>query len=251
MTDSGKPTGYVPIHYDEIIQQDGYVTGIAHVTSPGGTGEFEIRVSGQRQAILDYQEKGVIVKLEVVLIVDAIQTSQMAQQRVLAARRQEWLNRLEQIRTFINTASLADLNDPNVICRSGLAQDKIEECKNPEEDLAQDRLIEIKPLNPINPDGFYLLSFTVHPDLPRGKKDIYRPVVQGSYSASASITNSLGDADLQLYRGGAFRDGSYSAGVTNSVYAEGGTGGWKLHVIGYTDATYEISGDWVLRRNNV
>ena len=171
-------------------------------------------------------------------------------QKVLQDRRQEWLGRLEQVKLNIKSANLDQLMDTEWLCDQFQSPDKDSICKNSEEDLSQDRLIEIRPLD-VDPNLIYLLSFTIHPDVPKGKKDIYRPIVQGSTSASASIRVTSGDADLELYRGGRFRDCSRSAGPFDSVYASGGSGPWRLHVIGYSKATYELSGDWVLQSNNV
>jgi hypothetical protein len=240
-----------PIHYDQIIEQDGYVTGIAHLSSPSGHGSFEIRVSGQRQNVKDYEQQARIIKLDVARIDSAQQVSDLALQKVLQGRRQEWLGRLELVKIFIESANLDQLSDPEWICKQFQLPDKDSDCKSSEEDLSQDRLIEIRPSDVLDPNLTYLLSFTIHPDVPKGKRDIYRPVVQGSTSASAFISVSSGDADLELYRGGQFRDSSRSAGAFDSVYATGGSGNWKLHVIGYSNATYELSGDWVLQQNNV
>jgi hypothetical protein len=241
-----------PVRIDyEIKPQDGYVTAVAHIASPSGQGEFELRVSGQREPVAGYMQKVQIRKLDIARIDDPQQVARTARQAVLDARRREWLARLEQARKFVQSADLTQLADPDLICHTGQPADKNIACKRSEEDLSQDRLIEIRPLDPVNPDWAYLLSFTIHPDVPQGKRDIYRPVVQGSFSASAVINITTQDADLELYRGGVYQDGSYSTSATDSVYGEGGVGAWKLHVIGYTSATYEISGDWVLLKNDV
>jgi len=245
------PNSTIPINYDEIIEQDGYVTGVMHLSSPNGKGSFEIRVSGQRRNVNDYQKQAGIIKLDVSQIDDPNQSNDLALQKVLDARRQDWLDRLEQMRLFIESANLEQLNDNDLICQQGRLPDKEPMCMNSEEDLSQDRLIEIRPLDDLDPNLTYKLSFTIHPDVPKGKRDIYRPIVQGSTSVSASIHVSSGDADLELYRGGVYRDSSRSAGAFDQVYSVGGVGNWKLHVIGYTNATYELSGDWVLQNNNL
>jgi hypothetical protein len=201
--------------------------------------------------VLGYEQQAKIIKLDLTPIDNVQQASGQLLQAVLNARRQEWLGRLEHVRGFVESANLDQLKDSELICNQGRLPDKDPVCPCSEEDLSQDRLIEIRPLDSLDPSRAYLLSFQTHPDVRKGRRDIYRPVVQGSTVASAFISVSTGDADLELYRGCAFRDYSRSAGPTDSVYASGGVGNWKLHVVGYTNATYELSGDWVLKSNNV
>jgi hypothetical protein len=237
----------VRIHYDRIIPKDGYVTGVAQVSSPSGMGEFEVLVSGQELSVFSYQEQAQIFKLEMTKIDDPGQIAGATRQAALEARRGEWVARLEQMRIFVENADLEQLSDPEWIDRFDKAVEKPGLYRNLKEDLARDRLIEIRPLEETNPGETHRLSLTIHPEVLQGSRDIYRPVIQGAASASAQIDVFAGDADLELYREGNYRDGSYSTGASDSVYAEGGAGRWKLHVIGYTNATYELSGDWILQ----
>lgn len=240
----------IPIHYEKIIQQDGYVTGVAVVESPGGAGRFEIRVSGQLESIEAYAQQARITRLDLNVLDDEEKQVEANRQRVLAANRQEWLEQLNQLKTKVEAADLTELNDLDSLVKQLKPEGKEAGRMNSEEDLSQDRLIEIIPLDDQDPDQPHQLSIAIHPTVPQGRRDIYKPVVTGTVSASASITVSAGDADLALYRSGKIFDASLSSGNSDAVFGQGGVGQWKLHVIGFTNATYQVFGDWVLRKNN-
>lgn len=246
----GDPKKGVPIHYEEIIVQDGYVTGVARLKSPSGAGDFEIRVSGQRPSIDEYEQQARVIKLDIAPIAAEQQFAEARRQQVLLARRQEWLDNLNQLKAAVESAGLDELKDAGGLYSQLQPAGKDAGHKNSEEDLSRDRLIEITPVGDLGSDQAYHLSFVIDPTVPQGRRDIYKPVVQGSTFASAAISVSAGDADLELYRGGGFRDASRSTGASDSVFGSGGVGGWKLHVIGFTNATYQVFGDWVLRKNN-
>jgi hypothetical protein len=218
---------------------------------PGGAGSFEFHVSGQPESIEAYAQQARILRLDIAPIDDEEMQIEANRQKVLAANRREWLEQIHLLKGDVEAAALTELNNLDSLINQLKPEGKEAARMNSEEDLSQDRLIEIIPLYDPDPDQAHQLSFTIHPDVPKGRRDIYKPVVGGTPSASGSISVSAGDADLALYRGGQIFDTSLSSGKTDAVFGQGGAGQWKLHVIGFTNATYQVFGDWVLRKNNV
>ena len=68
MSEKYNPAGASLIPYDQIVKQDGYVTGLKRLPSPGGHGSFDIQVSGQLQSVKDYGEQAQILKLDITSI---------------------------------------------------------------------------------------------------------------------------------------------------------------------------------------
>lgn len=242
------------ISYDEIVQEEGYVTGIAHFENQDGPGGFRFRVSGQEAAVLMYAEEAVVQKLALHVLDEEQLWEQLAERRAsaLELRRAYWHDWLEQrceaLHGLVDVADLALLADNREwsvrLCLELLTFRKPLYLEEPAFDPTQDRLIRVEPLD-IGADVKYRLEWLIHPTVKAGKCDIYQPVDAGISEAWARVSSTVGDADLYLYRGGVLKDSSTSSGVLDEVSASGGKGLWRLYVYGYTDAQYTQPADWI------
>ncbi len=242
------------ISYDEIVQEEGYVTGIAYFENQDGPGGFRFRVSGQEAAVLTYAQEAVIHKLALYVLDEDQLRAQLAERHASALEQRraywhDWLKqRCEALHGLIDAADLALLANTREwsvrLCLELLTFNKPIYLEEPPFDPTQDRLIRIEPLD-IGADAKYRLEYLIHPTVKAGKKDIYEPLDASISEAWARITSTGGDADLYLYRGGVLKDSSTSAGADDEVSASGGKGSWRLHVRGYTDAEYTHPGDWI------
>lgn len=252
-----------PIEYEEVIDKEDYVTGIARFDNPGYPGHFEMRVSGWAEDVERYSREANVMQMEAQPMGAAEIEEEMAGQRqgMLAGRRAELLDLMEahcrRMQADLAHANPEMMMDAEALRRRMLADfqllqkleagPEIEEGFNPE----TDRLIEVELVEFGDEYANWRVKLVLDPPfVPEGKKDIYAPVNANVDSTWGQVQAISGDPDLYLYRGGQKRDASVSSGASDAVSGSGGNGAWRLHVRGFTDATYDLFGDWVILVNN-
>lgn len=258
------------IVYREYVQGDGFVTGIADCTDPGGQGKCRLKVSGQRNTIDQYAQNARIAKMQV-LPADS-KTSELFKQyrqSALDSKRQWWYAQLDKLKGIVqSTNDLERLNDPDWLWRQGPgAKDAAVDRKL---DLKQntDCLIEIEPSPPQKGSDSSHLSIFIDPmHIPFRGLHVYKPLIAlgGTTSQVRASTHPVGNGNPDLYLwlycledGGANprnkglsgmpagQDDQVSAPDNVSECLQGGI--WRVHVYGASDADYEINIDWRLER---
>ena len=238
----------IRIQYTEVIDRpDGSVTGIARLTAPANPDlRFEMHVNGSGPAVRAYSEEAAVLKFEFTPLAEsARQAHEDLRARVFDFHRQLWYERLDALRVRIGDADAELLQDPGRVWKQAMERDKRWELEDATFDPKRDRRIEIGPTGSFE-KGLYRLSFAVDPSVPQGASDIYVPFIGDSETVWGEVRALAGDPDLYLYRGGTVRASSTSSGGSDEVYGSGGSGQWSLRVYGYTNATYQLSGDWVV-----
>lgn len=249
MAERNEQENYVLINeYDEIIEQDGYFTGIARVESPSGEGRFRIEVSGQLDSIQEFAANAKILILHLEdADVDSFDAIVQERENQIAERRRNELHMLlDAAHERVDEASPAELSDPDFLCNLILQAPVVFERGEPEFNPELDREILIAIEDEIVSETPLVVRFKIDPAVAQGHKDIYGPVVDRVKEVQGGITVGSGNPDLRLYRGGKWKDGSATNSGTESVAGKDGAGNWRMHVYGQTDATYEVNGDWLL-----
>lgn len=230
MSDNPRNTKGTPIRYREIIEQDGYVTGIAEYIDPEGQGIFKIYVSGQRDAIQQYEADAVILDLKII----PTATDQTVKQDTIRGLERQII-RLERqsvaLRRLLELEQQPDpIPDETRLELETQAGEYLMEHHTDSPNLDRDRLIEIEILEGPISEPPYTILFSIDPPVAENTCDIYAYKGSQPSTVYASIAIEGGDPDTYLYRGGNEKD--HAEGGDTDVYGSGGAGTWRLHIFG-------------------
>ena len=253
MTPTESPMSGTPIRFDEYIQHDGFVTGVARYQEPtADLGDFQIRVSGRPESVDAFGAEARILSLRIVPIT--------ARDRHLEEQHTAWLERnLERVeRSRVALLQLLESDKKaDLAAWSAREAHLLDLILPPVEhalDLERERLVEIQVLSKINPEQSYQLSLQIDPSVPVDTCDIFRYSgdTGGISEMDASITVQGGNPNLYLYQGGIWKDDStHGPGQPESVHGDGTSGQWRLHVHGESaGCVYTLNASWIITNNN-
>jgi hypothetical protein len=238
--------------YESIEQTvDNYYVGTAYLKDTAGSGQFQVKVSGQKADIEKYSDEARFHEISLALLEPGSAPSDLPEvpketdrkrvQRVLDEQCKAMKNLLDQV----DDATLAKDELVYKLLQTKGRHDFVS-LRHPDAaiDFRLDREIKILPLK-LEAAGLYELKFRIHPSVAAGRSDFYLPSFELGNSASVNLQTLAGDPDLYLYRGGWLQAMSLRlAGYNESVSANGGSGSWSVKVYGYSAAQYEISSTW-------
>ncbi|MCB9136230.1 MAG: hypothetical protein H6636_12445 [Anaerolineales bacterium] len=231
--------------YESVEKVDNYYVGTAYLQNTGGSGQFQVQVSGQRADIEKYAEEARFHEISLVPAREPEtpkETTRNRWQRLLNDQCKAMQNLLEQL----DDETLAREEKVYEILRTkGL--DNVASLLRPDSAIDFSLAREIKIIPPkLDEPGFYELKFQIHPSVAAGHADYYDPSFNLGDSATVNLQTIGGDPDLYLYRGGWLQAMSLRwAGYDEFVSANGGAGSWRVKVYGYSAAQYEISSTWI------
>jgi len=238
------------IVYDHIEEYADHVAGIAYFNIPA-FGRLQLSVQGQLADVRRYARTATLQRLDV-RVLGQEESAQVAMSD--RAYWHRWLQRrCEALHKLIDEAGLEELADGQewtARLREALTSEEFGLVAEQEIDLAVDRLCEFQllDLDELAEVAGCELLLDVAVDETGDREgqdptDVYKPVNPNAAGVSARIT---GAPDLFLFRGGLPRD--EDAGPSGAVSASGGSGLWRLHVVGTAPLVYTLSGSWIFAR---
>lgn len=191
----------MPIDFKEIQDHGEYVTGIAPYNDPDGQGNFNLRVSGPRDAVESFAKTATIVRIKL---------------EPLESANLEWLYQTDaraaqERRKYI-------LENPQAVWETQKAQDRDDAQARPLK-LSVDRFIEIEHLDPLEKEQVYFVSFYFDPEtVAQGQRDVWsapgQMISRGGFPSHSYLWDGVWRGVVTVFRGVAVYDyyGAYLMG---------------------------------------